>query len=155
MIDGYEDPELSLHGMDYAQAREYVLAYVKTLHKLDREFQEKLQEVIAWERRHQIAEKSSHQELAEVAGRKVQLFRSDAARLKAEKMALEAKVEVLQGKLKQKSEAVPFTNAKALLHQFEELLGPDAALEGQMLREEKEQAVEDELAMLKAKLTKS
>ena len=152
MNDDFVDPELSLDGLSYAQADEYVRAYKKTFLQLEKQFEDKLKEILAWQKRVDLAESKSDTDLFDLAHRKVQSLRADASRIKAEKTAIGVKVEILQKNLKEKKGSEPLERSKQLLKQFENILGPDAALEGRIRREETAQEVEDELAALKAKM---
>jgi phage shock protein A len=151
----FEDPELDLDALSYQQAHEYVATYVKTLRQLEMDFETKLKDILMWEKRLELARGKGEATLTAAAEQKVRQLRGDAGQLKVEKTELEAKVEKLRPRLKMKLPGAPLTRSKELLGQFEQMLGPDAALEGRFVREAKEQAVEDELAALKAKMKKS
>ena len=150
----YLDPELDIDALSYEQAHEYVATYVKTLRQLEVDFEAKLKDILQWEKRLELARSKGDATLTAAAEQKVRQFRADAASMKVEKTELEGKVEKLRKTFKTKVPGAPIARSKALLQQFEQTLGPDAALEGRFIREAKEQAVEDDLAALKAKMKK-
>lgn len=154
MSASYEDPELDISALSYEQAHEYVSTYLRTLRQLEVDFEAKLKDILTWEKRLELSRAKGEAKLEAAAEQKVRQLRADASQLKVEKTELEAKVEKLRTRFKTKMPGAPLTNAKNLLGQFETMLGPDAALEGRFGREAKEQAVEDELALLKAKMKK-
>jgi phage shock protein A len=151
----FQDPELDLDALSYEQAHEYVATYLRTLRQIETDFEARLKDILLWEKRLELARSKGEAALTAAAEQKVRQFRADAGKLKVEKVELEAKVEKLRFRLKTKVPGAPLTRSKELLGQFEQMLGPDAALEGRFGREAKEQAVEDELAALKAKMKKS
>lgn len=150
----FENSELDLSALSPEQAHQYVAAYLKTLRQLEMDFEAKLKDILTWEKRLELARGKGEAQLLSAAEQKVRQLRADAGRLKHEKTEMEAKVEKLRVRVKTVLPGAPLTRSKNLLDQFEQMLGPDAALQGRFEREAKEQAVEDELSALKAKLKK-
>jgi phage shock protein A len=154
MAEQFDDPELDLSGLSYEQAQQYATTYIKTLRQLEATFDSRLKDILQWEKRLELAREKGAADLEKAAEQKVRQLRSDAAQLKLEKIELEAKVEKLKVRAKALVPGMQPGRSRALLEQFEQMLGPDAALEGRFDREAKQQALEDELAALKAKMKK-
>jgi phage shock protein A len=117
-----DDTDLS--GMTPEEAREYVLAFIKSLKETQRQRQELAAALDLWKGRVELAQRESRPDLAEQASTRLAGIREDLTRLEQEEAGLNAKVEILKDNLKQLPPGWrPSVDADVLLAQLEMLVG--------------------------------
>ena len=122
MSPALDDTDLS--GMTPEAARQYVLGFVKSLKETQRQRQKLAEELDLWNKRIELAEKEDRPELAQQAGRRVEIIREDVARLGQEEEDLKGKVGVLKESLKGLPNGFqPTVDAEQLLAQLEMAIG--------------------------------
>ncbi len=141
--------DTDLSGMTPEAAREYVLAFIKSLKETQRQRQKLTEELNHWNMRIELAEREGRQDLAEQASSRVRSIREDLDQLTKEEEGLKAKVEVLKENLRQlPSGWQPSVDAEMLLAQLEMLLGERDETEEQL----QQMKIQSRLEELKRKM---
>lgn len=146
------DSDLLIDDLSYEDAKNYVLQFLIAEKKAKAQLREKEQELDKWNERLAFAEKKGLTEHLENAKRQLHFLIDEKTKLTAEIEALHRKIVVLKEKLdlKAKSAGIPSSaHAEQLLSALEQLADVD---EYKLQEAMKQQAAEDELAKLKAKL---
>jgi hypothetical protein len=129
--------------MDFESAREYVLAFISTLKKTQKQRMVSEQELEHWRARVKLAEsrgepvlkRGAEQRVAELEARRQRLFR--------EELELKRTVDVLKQKLEAtKIRSSLQVDADALLAQMQMLLGEPDSLQERLRNQEVDQALE-------------
>jgi predicted nucleic acid-binding Zn-ribbon protein len=94
--------DLDLSGLDARGAREYVLAFVKTLKETEQRKRRLAEEVRVWTDRVALARSKGREDLAAAAGAKVEALQPQLAETEAEEARLRSQVSELKDKLKLK-----------------------------------------------------
>jgi len=116
--------DTDLNGLDYQSAKEYVLLYITTLKKTDRETGKALSELRKWENRVKLASEKGNDDLREIAEHKAVEAKEKVRALNAERNELIVKVEHLKRNLLRiKADPEYSVDADKLLAEFEMLLG--------------------------------
>ncbi|MCP4397730.1 MAG: hypothetical protein GY801_10580 [bacterium] len=149
------DRDLSIDDLSYQDAREYVMSFLTAEKKTEKLLQEKQQDFDRWNKRLAYAEQQGTSEQLERIQRELHVLIRERDTLKAEREQLHRKNVVLKEKLQAKARnadtTAGSTRAEKLLADFGELVD----IEEYKLQEAvKEQEADDELAKLKAKLSK-
>lgn len=146
------DSDLLIDDLSYEDAKNYVLQFLIAEKKAKAQLQEKEQELNKWNERLAFAEKKGLTEHLENVKRQLHFLVDEKAKLTAEIETLHRKIVVLKEKLdlKAKSAGIPSSaHAEQLLSALEQVADVD---EYKLQEAMKQQAAEDELAELKAKL---
>jgi phage shock protein A len=131
--------------LDFDSAREYVLAFITTLKRTQRERAVTEEELAIWQRRVKLAEDRGEQVLRKGAVAKAAELEASSARLRAEEAELAAKVDVLKQKLRAlRIRSTLTVDADALLAQLSLAAGEPDTLK-QSLKEQEAQAALEEL----------
>jgi hypothetical protein len=129
--------------MDFEAAREYVLAFITTLKKTQKDRAICEEEMSMWERRVALAESRAEPVLKKAAEERLAELRGRSRRLLEEELDLKRKVDVLKEKLKAaKIRSSLKVDADALLAQMQMLVGEPDSLTEQLRSEEAGQALE-------------
>lgn len=146
------DPDLQIEHLSYEEARSYVLRFLVGEKKTNAALLQKEQDLNKWNERLAFAEQKGLPQQAEEARRQLHYLIREKATLKAELEALQRKNIILKEKLQAKSQTAGIPSsafAEQLLANLEELADVDEYKWNEAL---KQQAAEDELAKMKAKL---
>ena len=146
------DTDLLIDDMSYEDARNYVMSFLVTEKRTKAALQEKEAEFHKWNERLAFAERKGMTDILEEATRHLHFLVDEKAKLKAELEALQRKNTVLKEKLQHKAQTTgtpSSAHAEQLLSDLEQLADVD---EYKLNEAMKQQAAEDELAKLKAKL---
>ncbi|NOY10231.1 MAG: hypothetical protein GXP33_15465 [Spirochaetes bacterium] len=118
--------DTDLNGLDYQSAKEYVLLYITTLKKTDREIGKALSELRKWENRVKLASEKGKDDLKEIAGQKAREAKETVKALNAERDELIVKVEQLKRNLLRVKAGPEYSvDADKLLAEFQMLLGEE------------------------------
>ncbi|MEE8592135.1 MAG: hypothetical protein V3T35_12530 [Spirochaetia bacterium] len=129
--------------MDFESAREYVLAFVTTLKKTQRDRAAAEEELAHWRSRIKLAESREEPVLKRGAEERVAGLQTHCQRLLEEELDLKRKVDVLKEKLKAaKIRSSLQVDADALLAQMQMLVGEPDTLKEKLRDEEAAQALE-------------
>jgi hypothetical protein len=129
--------------MDFESAREYVLAFVTTLKKTQRDRAVAEEELAHWRSRVKLAESRAEPVLKRGAEERVAGLQNHCQRLLEEELDLKRKVDVLKEKLKAaKIRSSLQVDADALLAQMQMLVGEPDTLKEKLRDEEATQALE-------------
>jgi hypothetical protein len=135
--------------MDFESAREYVLAFITTLKKTQKDRAVAEEELIHWQSRVTLAESRGEPVLKRGAEERVIELQNHCQRLLEEELDLKRKVDVLKEKLKAtKIRSSLQVDADALVAQMQMLVGEPDTLQEKLREEEAAQA----LAALKKKM---
>jgi hypothetical protein len=130
--------------LDFDSAREYVLAFITTLKRTQRERAVTEEELAIWQRRIKLAEDRGEQVLQKAAEAKAAELAATCARLRAEEAELAAKVDVLKQKLRAlRIRSTLTVDADALLAQLSLAAGELDALKDKLKDQEAQSALED------------
>lgn len=146
------DPDLQIDHLAYEEARKYVLGFLVGEKKTKAALLQKEQDLNKWNERLAFAEKKGLPQQLEEARRQLHYLIQEKAALKAELEALERKNIILKEKLQAKSQTAGIPSsvfAEQLLANLEDLADVGEYKWNEAL---KQQAAEDELAKMKAKL---
>ena len=122
MSQTFSDTDLS--GMTPEAAREYVLAFIKSLKETQRQRDKLTEELDLWVKRVELAEKENRTDLVQQARIRLENIRVDVARLDQEQEVLKRKVDVLKENLKGLPVGFqPTVDAEQLLVQLEMVVG--------------------------------
>lgn len=146
------DSDLLIDEMSYEDARNYVMSFLVTEKRTKAALLEKEAEFHKWNERLAFAERNAMTDVLEEAKRHLHFLVDEKAKLKAELEALQRKNIVLKEKLQRKAKTtgIPTSDhAEQLLRDLEQLADVN---EYKLQEAMKQQAAEDELAKLKAKL---
>ncbi len=143
--------DTDLNGLDYQSAKEYVLLYITTLKKTDRETGKAISELRKWENRVKLASEKGKDDLREIAEHKAIEAKDRVRALNAERNELIVKVEHLKRNLlRVKADPQYSVDAEKLLAEFQMLMGEeDTTVKGL-----KELELDKSLDTLKEKLHK-
>jgi phage shock protein A len=129
--------------MDFESARDYVLAFITTLKKTQKERAVAEEELVHWQSRVRLAESRGEPVLKKGAEDRVTELQSRCQRLLEEELDLKRKVDVLKEKLKAtKIRSSLQVDADALLAQMQLLVGDRDTLLEKLREEEAVQALE-------------
>ena len=143
--------DTDLNGLDYQSAKEYVLLYITTLKKTDREIAKALSELRKWENRVKLVSEKGKDDLREIAEHKAEETKDMVKALNAERNELIVKVEHLKRNLlRVKADPEYSVDADKLLAEFQILLGE----EDTTVKRIKELEIDKSLDTLKEKLHK-
>jgi hypothetical protein len=135
--------------MDFESAREYVLAFITTLKKTQKDRAVAEEELVHWQSRVKLAESRAEPVLKRGAEERVAELQTHCQGLLEEELDLKRKVDVLKEKLKAtKIRSSMRVDADALLAQMQMLVGEPDILKEKLRDEEAAQA----LAALKKKM---
>jgi hypothetical protein len=135
--------------MDFESAREYVLAFITTLKKTQRDRAVAEEQLVHWQSRVKLAESRAEPVLKRGAEQRVTELQQQCRRLLEEELDLRRKVDVLKEKLKAtKIRSSLQVDADTLLAQMQMLVGEPDRLQEKLREEEAAQA----LAALKKKM---
>ena len=138
--------------MDFEPAREYVLAFITTLKKTQKQRAVAEEQLEHWRNRVKLAEARGEPVLKRGAQQRVAELEANCQQLHQEELELKRKVDVLKEKLKAtKIRSGLQVDADALLAQMQMLVGQPDELQEQLRDTEAEQA----LRALKKKMGKS
>ena len=138
--------------MDFQSAREYVLAFITTLKKTQKQRAVTEEELELWRGRIKLAENRGEPVLKSGAERRVAELEASCQQLHQEELELKRKVDVLKEKLKAtKIRSSLQLDADALLAQMQMLVGEPDKLQEELRNTEADQA----LRALKKKMGKS
>jgi hypothetical protein len=138
-------PDTDIDFLDFDSAREYVLAFITTLKRTQKERAVTEEELAIWQRRVKLAEGRGEQVLRKAAEEKAAELEARRARLQAEEAELAAKVDVLKEKLRMlRVRSTLSVDADALLAQLSLAAGEKDTLK-QSLKEQEAQAALEEL----------
>ena len=150
MSPALDDTDLS--GMTPEAAREYVLAFIKSLKETQRQRDELAEELDLWVKRIELAEKENRTDLVQQAKIRLESIRTDVTRLDREEGSLKRKVDVLKVNLKGLPAGFqPTVNAEQLLVQLEMVAGERDETE-EKFQEMKVQSKLEELKLEELKL---
>ena len=137
--------------MDFESAREYVLAFITTLKKTQKQQAVAEEELEHWRGRVRLAENRGEPVLKRSAQQRVAELEASCRQLHQEELELKRKVDVLKEKLKAtKIRSSVQVDADALLAQMQMLVGEPNRLQEQLRSTEADQA----LRKLKKKMGK-
>ncbi len=146
------DPDLMIDDLSYTDAKNYVMRFLTAEKRTEKMLQQKQEDFNKWNERLAFVEKQGTPEQLEKVKRELNVLISERDKLKAEFAALQRKNMILKEKLQHKAKDVGIPSsafAEQLLRDFDQLVDvEDYKLQEAM----NEQAAEDELAKLKAKL---
>ena len=129
--------------MDFESAREYVLAFITTLKKTQKDRAVAEEELVHWKNRVKLAESRAEPVLKRGAEERVTELQNHCQRLLEEELDLRRKVDVLKEKLKAtKIRSSLQVDADALLVQMQMLVGEPDTLQEKLREEEAAQALE-------------
>ena len=129
--------------MDFESARDYVLAFITTLKKTQKERAVAEEELVHWQNRVKLAESRGEPVLKRGAEERVTELHNRCQRLLEEELDLKRKVDVLKEKLKAtKIRSSLQVDADALLAQMQLLVGERDTLLEELREEEAVQALE-------------
>jgi len=129
--------------MDFESAREYVLAFITTLKKTQRDRVAAEEELAHWRSRVKLAESRAEPVLKRAAEQRAAELQNHCQRLLEEELDLKLKVDVLKEKLKAaKIRSSLQVDADALLAQMQMLVGEPDTLKEKLQDEEAAQALE-------------
>jgi len=129
--------------MDFESAREYVLAFITTLKKTQKDRAVAEEELVHWKSRVKLAESRAEPVLKRGAEERVTELQNHCQRLLEEELDLRRKVDVLKEKLKAtKIRSSLQVDADALLAQMQMLVGEPDTLQEKLREEEAAQALE-------------
>ncbi|HUV09007.1 MAG TPA: hypothetical protein VMX75_14840 [Spirochaetia bacterium] len=118
----FDDTDLS--GMDPQAAREYVLAFIKSMKETQHQRQKKQESLKQWHDRIKLAEEHGRGELAEQARQKEAEVQEEVARLETEEQELGRKIRTLKENLKKvESSFSQSIDAESLQAELEMLTG--------------------------------
>lgn len=142
-----DDTDIST--MEPQAAREYVLAFIKSLKETQSQKERLTADLYLWRNRVSLAESHNRAELAEEARRKVEELRDEVAKLDAEEESLREKVVVLKTNLKALEVQFSYSvDAEMLLAELDMITGkPD-----ELAEEFEKMKAEAHLEALKKKL---
>ncbi len=146
------DTDLLIDDMPYPEARKYVMRFLVAEKKTEKQLQEKQQAFNTWNERLAFAEKQGTPEQIAMSKRELNALISEREQLKAEHDALHRKNIILKEKLESKANKAGIPSsafAEKLLSDFSQLVNVD---EYKLQEAMRNQAAEDELAKLKAKM---
>ena len=130
--------------MDFESAREYVLAFITTLKKTQKQRAVAEEELQHWRSRVRLADSRGEPVLKRGAEQRVAELEAHSQQLLQEELDLKRKVDVLKEKLKAtKIRSSLRVDADALLAQMQMLVGEPDHLQENLLKEEAEQALQD------------
>jgi phage shock protein A len=141
--------DTDLSGMTAEAARDYVLAFIKSLKETQRQRQKLTEELELWKGRVELAERENRQDLAQQASSRVKSIQDDLARLRQEEDELNTKVEILKDNLKHlPADWQPVVDSEVLLAQLEMVIGERDETEEQF----QQMKVQSKLEELKRKM---
>ena len=150
MSPNLDDTDLS--GMTPEAAREYVLAFIKSLKETQRQRDKLAEELDLWNKRIELAEKESRTDLVQQAKIRLEGIRVDVAGLDQEEEVLKRKVDVLKENLLRLPARFESTvDAELLLAQLEMVVGERDDTE-EKFQEMKVQSKLEELKLEELKL---
>ena len=118
----YEETDLS--GLDPAEARQYVTAYIQSLKETERQRRKQEEELGLWRNRAKLASVQGQPDLAEQAASRAQEIQGQVDRLVAEERDLKTKVGILKEKLQGVGHRFePSVNSELLLAGIDLLAG--------------------------------
>jgi phage shock protein A len=136
-----EDTDIDF--LDFESAREYVLAFITTLKKTQKERAVTEEELSHWQGRVKLADSRGEPVLKRTAEQRVSELESRCHRLRQEELDLKLKVDVLKEKLNAvKMRSGLRVDTDALLAQLQMLAGEPAVLEETLRNTEAEQALQ-------------
>jgi len=139
---GMKDTEIDF--IDFESAREYVLAFITTLKKTQKERSVTEEELGLWQRRVTLAEHRSEPVLKRSAEQRVMELKSKCETLMAEERELKRKVDVMKEKLRAtKIRSSLRVDADVLLAQMQMLVGEPDTLNDQLRGAEADQALQE------------
>jgi phage shock protein A len=129
--------------MDFDSAREYVLAFITTLKKTQKQRAVAAEELEHWRGRVKLAEARGEPVLKRSAEQRVAELEAHNQQLHQEELELKRKVDVLKGKLKAtKIRSSLQVDADALLAQMQMLVGEPDRLQEDLRNTEADQALQ-------------
>jgi phage shock protein A len=136
-----EDTDIDF--LDFESAREYVLAFITTLKKTQKERAVTEEELSHWQGRVKLADSRGEPVLKRTAEQRVSELESRCHRLRQEELDLKLKVDVLKEKLNAvKMRSGLRVDTDALLAQLQTLAGEPDVLEETLRNTEAEQALQ-------------
>ena len=136
--------DIDIDSMDPGSARDYVLSFITTLKRTQKERAILQEELSLWERRVKLAADRYEPDLQKGAEEQVRKLKERILSLLEEEDGLKRKVSILKEKLKMiQSRASVSVDADALLAQLQMLTGVEDTLDKQLKEEEASQALEE------------
>jgi hypothetical protein len=137
--------DIDIDFMDYPSAREYVLNFITTLKKTQKDRGILQEELHLWESRVKLAEERGEPVLQRGAQERVDEIKATSAQLLAEEQDLKRKISILKDKLKFiKTRSSLSVDADALLAQMQMVVGEEDTV-AKELEDQEAQAALDEL----------
>ncbi len=136
--------DIDIDSMDPGSAREYVLSFISTLKRTQKQRTSLQKELALWERRLNLAEDRDELMLKKGAEEQVLELKNKISLLLEEENTLNRKVSILKEKLKMIQSRPSFSiDADALLAQLQAVTGFEDTLDKQLKEEEASQALDE------------
>lgn len=136
--------DIDIDSMDPNSAREYVLSFITTLKRTQKERSILQEEHNLWEKRVELAGHRDELQLRKAAEERAQELKIRIASLLEEENSLRRKVSILKEKIKAIQVRLPLSvDAEELLAQLQMAAGEEDSLEKRFKEEEAEQALKE------------